>query len=290
MSSAKFDVEKFTGKNDFSLWRIKMKALLVQQGLSQAIKTKSDQMTDEQSVKWQENQEKAHSAIVLCLADSVLREVSHAETALEVWQKLQDLYLQKSLASRLYMKQRLYSFRILEDRPLGKQLNEFHKILDDLENVEVKLQDEDKAILLLSALPEMYDNLVDAMLYGRLTAITLKEVICALKTKELQKAHEESREVSGEGLLVKSKFTKNKNYKRTKTVESKTTKFQKKIISEKENRKCFDCEKTGHLKKDCYLWKRQQNHKNQEANQTKAVESEGEPEVLNIMDSEDSGK
>lgn len=63
--------------------------------------------------------------------------------------------------------------------------------------MEVKLQDEDKAILLLNALPKGYDNLVDAMLYGRHTTITLDEVVSALKTKELKKVHEEGRETTG---------------------------------------------------------------------------------------------
>jgi len=30
MGSAKYEVEKFTGQNDFGLWRLKMRALLVQ--------------------------------------------------------------------------------------------------------------------------------------------------------------------------------------------------------------------------------------------------------------------
>lgn len=52
MLFAKFEVEKFTGKNDFSLWMIKKKTLLIQQGLFDAIKTKPNTMTDEQTVKW----------------------------------------------------------------------------------------------------------------------------------------------------------------------------------------------------------------------------------------------
>lgn len=160
MSSAQFEAEKFTGKNDFSLWRIKMKVLLVQQGLSESIKEKLATMTDEQAVKWQEAQEKAHSAIVLCLADNVLREVSHVETALEVWNKLQELYLQKTLANRLYMKQKLYSYKIMANRPLREQLDEFNKALDDLENIEVKLESEDKTILLLNALLKSFEHFV----------------------------------------------------------------------------------------------------------------------------------
>ena len=36
--TTKFEVEKFDGRNDFNLWRVKMRALLVQQGLSKSLK------------------------------------------------------------------------------------------------------------------------------------------------------------------------------------------------------------------------------------------------------------
>ncbi|KAL6333048.1 hypothetical protein AAG906_022717 [Vitis piasezkii] len=54
MSSQKFEVEKFNGSNDFTLWKLKMKALLVQLKCAQAI----------------EGEEKlqAHSTILLSLA------------------------------------------------------------------------------------------------------------------------------------------------------------------------------------------------------------------------------
>ena len=38
MSTAKFETEKFTGKNDFGLWRLKMKAVMMQQGLWEILK------------------------------------------------------------------------------------------------------------------------------------------------------------------------------------------------------------------------------------------------------------
>ncbi|CAJ1852449.1 unnamed protein product [Sphenostylis stenocarpa] len=37
MSVPKFDVEKFDGSNDFSLWKLKLQALLDQQGLTKAL-------------------------------------------------------------------------------------------------------------------------------------------------------------------------------------------------------------------------------------------------------------
>lgn len=46
MDSTKIETKKFTVKNDIRMWRIKMKALLTQQGLSEAIKLKPTTMTN----------------------------------------------------------------------------------------------------------------------------------------------------------------------------------------------------------------------------------------------------
>ena len=93
--AAKYDVEKFTGSNDFGLWRMKMKALLVHQGLYEALLGERDK---------KEVLDKAHSAIILNLGDKVLRKVARETTAAGVWLKLEGLYMTKSLVNRLYLK------------------------------------------------------------------------------------------------------------------------------------------------------------------------------------------
>ncbi|KAL8537666.1 hypothetical protein ACS0TY_012700 [Phlomoides rotata] len=60
MVTTRFDIEKFSGKTDFGLWRIKMKALLVHQGLADALKDDSSSAAVERA----KMMEKAHSAIV----------------------------------------------------------------------------------------------------------------------------------------------------------------------------------------------------------------------------------
>jgi hypothetical protein len=37
MQSAKFEIEKFNGKNNFEIWKVKMHDLLVQQGVVKAL-------------------------------------------------------------------------------------------------------------------------------------------------------------------------------------------------------------------------------------------------------------
>ncbi|PON77883.1 hypothetical protein PanWU01x14_022370 [Parasponia andersonii] len=101
--------------------------------------------------------------------------------------KLEKLYMRKSLMNRLYLKQRLYSFKMQEGKSIKDQMDEFNKIIDDLANVYVKIDDEDQAVKLLSSLPKSYEHFVDAMLYGREQKLTLEEVQSALNSKELKK-------------------------------------------------------------------------------------------------------
>lgn len=55
---------------------------------------------------------KAHNAIVLSLGDKVLREVSKQKTIVELWTKLESLFMKKYLANKLYRKRMLYTLAI----------------------------------------------------------------------------------------------------------------------------------------------------------------------------------
>ncbi|GJZ24850.1 retrovirus-related pol polyprotein from transposon TNT 1-94 [Tanacetum coccineum] len=71
MTGAKFDIKKFDRTGDFRLWRIQMHALLIQHGCEAALEVLPEDM--EAQVKIELNK-KAHSALILCLGNKVLRE------------------------------------------------------------------------------------------------------------------------------------------------------------------------------------------------------------------------
>jgi len=85
--------------------------------------------------------DKAKSVIVLCLGDKVLREVAKEPTATSMWSKLESLYKTKSLANWQFLKQKLYSFKMVESKAIMEQLTKFNKNIGDLENIEVHLED-----------------------------------------------------------------------------------------------------------------------------------------------------
>ncbi|GJY12245.1 retrotransposon protein, putative, ty1-copia subclass [Tanacetum coccineum] len=79
---------------------------------------------------------KAHSAVILCLGNKVLREVTRETTATRVWSKLETLYMTKSLANKLYLKKKLYTFYMSTGRKISEHIDEFNKIVLDLANIE----------------------------------------------------------------------------------------------------------------------------------------------------------
>jgi hypothetical protein len=72
-SSAKFDVMKFDGSNNFGLWQRSVKDLLVQQEMVKALYgTKPEGMED---IDWKELKARAVATIQLCLGDNVMYHV-----------------------------------------------------------------------------------------------------------------------------------------------------------------------------------------------------------------------
>ncbi|KAH9705465.1 hypothetical protein KPL70_011882 [Citrus sinensis] len=93
MAIQKLDVEKFTRENDFHLWRLKMRALLVHQGIEEVLEDPrtSKKISKVKDEDMQDAMDKAHITIILSLGDRVLREVRDQTTAAGLWKKLEDL-------------------------------------------------------------------------------------------------------------------------------------------------------------------------------------------------------
>ena len=67
-----------------------------------------------------------------------------------------------------------------------KYLNFFNKVINELLAVDVMINEEDKALILLSSFLESYDHIVTTMLYGKKTLI-LKEVTPTLLSNKIRK-------------------------------------------------------------------------------------------------------
>ncbi|GKC30759.1 zinc finger, CCHC-type containing protein [Tanacetum coccineum] len=243
-SITRFDVEKFDGKNDFGLWQIKMRALMVHQGCDVALETLPVDIEVGEKAALMKN---AYNTFILCLGDRVLREVTKKTTAAGIWTKLTSLDMTNSLANRLYLKKKLYTYYMSPGTKLGDHIHEFNKLILNLANIDIEIENEDQALMLLTSLPSSYKNFVETLLYGR-GSLTMEDVLATMNSRELKKRTEGTKEETGDGLYVRGR-----SYHSCKTHSGKSSQFKSR--GETGKLKCFICHSKGHLKRDCPMKK-----------------------------------
>lgn len=261
-------MEKFDGKGDYMLWKEKLLAHLEMMGLLEGLEeevtseggdstageetpsaevTTPAASTTEKSLK--EKRGKARSTIILSVGDNVLRKIIKEKSAAGMIKVLDHLFMAKSLPNRIYLKQRLYSYKMSDGMTLDENINDFLRLIADLEHVKVMVSDEDQAIILLMALPKQFDQLKDTLKYGK-TSLSLDEIVGAVRSKELELgATGKLTRQSSEGLFVQDRG-------RSERRDRASDKGKHKNRSKSKGKKtCWVCGKDGHYKKQCFIWK-----------------------------------
>ncbi|KAL8539816.1 hypothetical protein ACS0TY_001427 [Phlomoides rotata] len=234
------------------------------------------------AAKKAEINEKAYGAIILCLGDKPLREVFKEKTDIDVWRKLESLYQTKSVSNKLYVKQKLLDFRMSDGKDLNEQLDIFNRYIDDLEDLDVKMEDDVKALMLLNVLPKSLDSFKDSILFGNQDGVSYDSVQTAVKTKILRvqgrdgKAEKKTHDPA-ESLNIK--FKKGKKFQKGKGGQLDKGKNKSKDSGFVKRRKCYGCNKIGHLKKNCLEKK---GNKGDTADAAVAEEGYNSAEVLTI--------
>ena len=269
--STKFDIEKFDGNMSFSLWRIKIKAIQTHQGLQNALLGIENMPKTMSLEEKQEQHQKTLSVIQLCLSNGVLREVAQEKTTAELWSKLESLYMTKSLTGKLHLKQKFIMLRMFVGASIKGHIEEFNSVVTDLENVDIKRDDEDQALQLLCSLPPSYKHFCETLLYRR-ESITLKDVKAALLSKDiLDKGLTGG---SGEGQDLEAFVSRGRPKERSHNAGDKKVSRSK---SRNKDKSYNYCKKKGHIKVVC--WKIQKKQQSSESNSSKRLEGMVEANV-----------
>ena len=156
-------------------------------------------MSDED---WEELEARAVSTIQLSLAPELKYSVMNEKSPSQLREKLEKVYTSKSLTNRLYLKKQLYELKMSEERDVRDHINNFNKCITQLLSVEVKIDEEDKAVILLASLPKSYETFVTTLLV-RKTTLTVDEVsIVLLETANMKQPSSSSH--TEQVLVVKS--------------------------------------------------------------------------------------
>ena len=88
-----------------------------------------------------------------CLTQDIKYHVLHETSARQLWEILEKKYLTKSVESRLQLKSKLYHFQMQRGCSIDEHMNSYTRLLTDLVNMDVEIDEEDKAEILLNSLP-----------------------------------------------------------------------------------------------------------------------------------------
>ena len=63
-----------------------------------------------------------------------------------MWSKLEQLYMTKAHSNHIYLKQKFYVIKMDENMSTDEIIDDFTKLIPHLENLEIKINEDDKSI------------------------------------------------------------------------------------------------------------------------------------------------
>jgi len=151
-------------------------------------------------------------------------------------------YLTKSIESRLLLKRRLYRFQLKKEISIAEHMNNYTKLLTNLVNVDVDIEEEDKALILLNFLPHKeYETFILTFINGK-QSLNYNDVSTALVNYEVRRNDKQS---SSNGTSTEALMVRGRGSNRKGKGERKRSKFRPNFRDLKKNQ-CTICKEIGH--------------------------------------------
>jgi len=155
----KIDAVKFDDKNNSGMWRCEVIDVLTTSNLENTLCLK--EKPEETSENDRDKMNRMMCDLIRsCLTHDIKYHVLYETYVRKQWEILKKKYLTKSIESRLQLKMWLYHFQLKRGLSIDEHMNNNTKLLKDLVNVDVAIEEEDKVLILLNSLPdEEYETL-----------------------------------------------------------------------------------------------------------------------------------
>ena len=158
--------------------------------------------------------------------------------------------------NKVYLMRRLFNLQMSEGGHVADHINEFNMIISQHSLVEINFEDEIKALILMSSLPESWDTVVAAISSSRGSdKLNFGEIRDVVLSESIRKR--ETGDSSGNALNVdrrRRSKPKGPNKGRSKSKNREKS-------PNRPNVTCWNCGEKGHFRTGCTRPKRKQNHK-----------------------------
>lgn len=245
----KVKIEKFDGA-DFGFWKMQIEDYLYQKNLYQPLKDKKPEgMKDDD---WTLLDRQALGVIRLTLSRNVAFNIAKEKTTAGLMAALSSMYEKPSASNKVHLMRRLFNLRMTEGASTAQHLNELNTVTTQLSSVGIEFDDEVRALILLSSLPESWNATVTAvssssgsnkLKFDDVRDLVLSEEIRRRESGECSTSSVLHTETRGRNPTRGNRRGKSKD-RRSKSRNHQGS-HSSKIIE------CWNCGKTGHYKNQC---------------------------------------
>lgn len=226
--------------SNYSVWKYKMELILIKENLWEKVMkervvppipagTEAEIAAAEEAAvaateEWKKWDNKARASIGLAVEDDQLGHIRKKTTAWGSWEALRNYHEKTTLSNKVHVMREICNLKLHENGNVEEHINKMSDLFQKLVDIgEQEISESWNVAMLLSSLPRSYDTLITALEAREeddLNFAFVQQKVLA----EYQRRNNNLNDESDSALTVKS-------------VE------------------CYFCKKTGHMKKDCTLYK-----------------------------------
>ena len=275
------DMFKLTA-NNYSYWKPMMEDHLYCKDLHEPIIYK-DKVEGKSDAQWELLNRKAVAMIRKYIDKTLFEHVSTYTNAYELWTKLESMIQKKTPRNKANLVRRLVKLEYKDGHSMIEHLNNFKGLINQLTKIEMKIDDELQALLLLSSLLESWDTLVvtlsNSAPEGKLTMDTVSDSLLGEEARRIERGesiHPEANVIENRG----RNETRGRNKSRDPHQSRGRSKSRSKIT-------CYYCGRMGHRKIECRSFKRDQKANNVKPDQVSPMKKQEEKNTTAVVSKED---
>ena len=235
-------------KENYDTWKMQMEALLIKNDAwsyvnGDTVKPEPGENNANQRAveSWIKNDNKAKSDIILSISPSELKQVKGCLTSREVWLKLEGIYQSKGPARKATLLKQLTLQRMEDGGDVREHVSKFFDAVDKLNEMEVTINPDLLAIMLLYSLPPNFENFR--------CAIESRDELPNPETLRVKIIEESDARKNDAENTMQNAMMINRGAKYRSNLKKK---YESSESEEKFKFKCHRCRKFGHKATDCW--------------------------------------
>lgn len=221
--------------DNYHLWKYKMELILRREGAWKCVVESAPDVPDE---SWMKNNENALILIGLSVEDNQLLLIRKAKSAKESWNILKAHHEKNTLGSSVQIMRKICGMKFSMENTMADHIANMKILFEKLEAVGETFSERWVIAMLLSSLPPSYDTLVTALEARKIEELTVHVV----ENNLLEEYQRQSKNVEPNSVMKTFKIPQVKSSQ-----------------DDANGKRCHFCKIKGHLKKNCWKFKKERN-------------------------------